>query len=292
MSLDEGNSDTLLQEEFFDRRIEKLNHRVTLVSILIPVLIVVILVLAYLDLTKRVISFHDTGTVEVKELSKSLADRFSSLSVKQAKLEAAQETLMADIQKAVQQGAEAVKALDKKTTQSIVHLEKTKPGTEAVDRAVADMGKGFEPIHKQLKSIDQEIKALEAHFKRELTLINGSLADFNELLTDIGKRMDGEAQSVNKIRAEVDRMGAEKLGREQLAAAFEEEKVIYRQMLSLITKNLEGKLDVIREELEGLKEAVRLEAKKRAEAAKAGPTAPTGTAPVANPGAITEQNLQ
>ena len=102
MSLNDESTDNLMQESFMDRRIEKLSHRITRISILIPVLIVLILVLAYLDLTKRVIHFQSTGTTEVQALAESLEDRFSSLSVKQAKLEEQSSGLTASAKKAAE----------------------------------------------------------------------------------------------------------------------------------------------------------------------------------------------
>ena len=68
-------------------RLEKISQRVTLISIIIPVLIIIVLAFTYLDVKKRMTYTEDTGMMEFEKLSADLESRFSSLSVRQAKLE-------------------------------------------------------------------------------------------------------------------------------------------------------------------------------------------------------------
>ena len=85
----EEPEDSVVQTEVHELKLEKINQRVTLISILIPVLIVVVLVIAYLDIKQRVVRTEDTGASEFQKLSADLESRFSSLSLRQAKLEEA-----------------------------------------------------------------------------------------------------------------------------------------------------------------------------------------------------------
>ena len=80
---DEPESErTLYQDEVKDRRVEKLSHRVTIISILIPVLIGVIFYIAYREITGRVNQSQDTGAMEIQNLSNQLEENFDKLSVK------------------------------------------------------------------------------------------------------------------------------------------------------------------------------------------------------------------
>ena len=85
----EEDSDRQLQSEIEGLKVEKLSQRVTLITILIPILIVVILGVTYLDIKRRVISTETTGSKGFESLSRDLESRFSSLSLRQAKLEEA-----------------------------------------------------------------------------------------------------------------------------------------------------------------------------------------------------------
>jgi hypothetical protein len=64
---------TLYQEEARDRRIEKISHRVTIISILIPVLLGVVFYITYRDITSRVSQSQDTGAMEIQNLSTQLS---------------------------------------------------------------------------------------------------------------------------------------------------------------------------------------------------------------------------
>ena len=69
---DEPDSEqTIYQEEAKDRRVEKLSHRVTIISILVPVLLGVVFYIAYRDITSRVSQSQDTGAMEIQNLSSS-----------------------------------------------------------------------------------------------------------------------------------------------------------------------------------------------------------------------------
>ena len=87
MRMDNGETESLFAEERSDLRLEKLTQKVTIISILLPVLIGVILVISYLDIKSRVTTVQDTGESGVQSLSQNLESRFSSLSVKFAALE-------------------------------------------------------------------------------------------------------------------------------------------------------------------------------------------------------------
>ena len=82
MGMDTDGSESIYAEERNGLRLEKLAQRVTIISILLPVLIGIILVISYLDIKSRVSTLQDTGESAVQSLSKNLESRFSSLSVK------------------------------------------------------------------------------------------------------------------------------------------------------------------------------------------------------------------
>jgi len=87
IGIDDESQEHRFQEEMENTRIKKLSNRITFISILIPCLIGVIIFLAYLDIKKRVATVHDTGTTEVKNLSKDLEEKLSDLTSKYKQLE-------------------------------------------------------------------------------------------------------------------------------------------------------------------------------------------------------------
>ncbi len=90
---------TLYQEEARDRRIEKISHRVTIISILIPVLLGVVFYITYRDITTRVSQSQDTGAMEIQNLSTQLEDQFEALSKKYGELETSLAQKLAALEK-------------------------------------------------------------------------------------------------------------------------------------------------------------------------------------------------
>lgn len=82
MRLDTDEDEAPVAGQVDELRMEKLSQRVTMISILIPVLIVVILIIAYMDIKQRVLRTEDTGVSGVQNLSKDMESRFSTLSLR------------------------------------------------------------------------------------------------------------------------------------------------------------------------------------------------------------------
>ena len=73
-SADDQDPETFYQEEIKDLRLEKLSQKVTLLTILLPVLMGIAIFFAYRDLTGRVSLTQDTGSMEVQRVSRQLAE--------------------------------------------------------------------------------------------------------------------------------------------------------------------------------------------------------------------------
>ena len=68
---EDQDPETFYQEEIKDLKVEKLSQRVTLLSILLPILMGIAIFFAYRDLTGRVSLTQDTGSMEVQRLRSS-----------------------------------------------------------------------------------------------------------------------------------------------------------------------------------------------------------------------------
>ena len=68
---DEDYAGELYRQEMKDLRVEKINQRVTIITVLIPCLIGIVLYIAYRDITGRVSESEFTGSKEVRALSEN-----------------------------------------------------------------------------------------------------------------------------------------------------------------------------------------------------------------------------
>ena len=303
MRLDEEPNDHFIQEDILNGKIEKLSHRITLVAILIPVLIVVVLVLAYLDLTRRVTSFHATGSTEVQALAESLADRFSSLSVKQAKLAETHDALSASLEKAAAEHRRDLDTVKGELGERIDRMESSKLGKQDLQKALQNVDKELDALGKALPSLKKgfqklsaDVAGLKEGLDKELTHLNGSLSDFNALMADLNTRLELTTRRVDELEAHHAALAAEKIDAAALRKALNEEKEIYRRMMGVVTTNLESQLNHIAEELEALKNRTAPGSNSPIGRNKS-PAAPRkedhrSPADVPEPGEIMEQNIQ
>jgi len=76
---------SLYHEEVTTLKIDKLSNRITIISVIIPCLIIAILVFAYLDIKERVVDVDLTKQSQFERISQQLEEKLNALDVKIAK---------------------------------------------------------------------------------------------------------------------------------------------------------------------------------------------------------------
>lgn len=173
-------------------RLEKISTRVTIISILIPVLIVVVLVIAYLDIKKRVLRTEDTGSMSVQNLSKDLESRFSSLSLRQAQLE---ERLALMTEQNTQSNARIEVKL-KELTDSLAALSGTSASKKALQASIADVdkklnniGTGLEEVQSRVTSATEQWRKAIEQWEADLTSLRTTTASFEANVDATNKKL-------------------------------------------------------------------------------------------------------
>lgn len=178
-----------------DMRIEKLNHRMTLITILIPVLIVVVLAIGYMDIKKRVIQTEDTGQLTAESLSKELESRFESLTMAQkmveenlARLKDQSDKSVAKVQINLKKLGDTVKSANNR----MASQKEFKATRDKLNQNVTNVAKSIEELKLQVGQINQtlqpQIAALEnalSQHKSQMTLLEDKLSALDS--TKIGK---------------------------------------------------------------------------------------------------------
>ena len=237
MRLDGEGAEALYAEERNDLKVEKLAQKVTIISILIPVLIGVILVVSYLDIKSRVTTVQDTGESGVQSLSQNLESRFSSLSVKFATLEESLGAKIAQLNK----NQLAVQKRMTEADKSIRWLSKIKAGKKTFEQKSTEIEANLEAIRTDLQTLDSNLSSLDQSVKQEL-------ADLAGLVEKSSTTMIGfQAQVAEKV----DRSEAEKLlakqkqellsSLEALGLRLEKQIVLNRQKIAAVKEKVGGK---------------------------------------------------
>ncbi|MBI5063022.1 MAG: hypothetical protein HZB87_06070 [Desulfatitalea sp.] len=216
-----------VQTEVHELKLEKINQRVTLISILIPVLIVVVLLITYLDIKKLVVRTEDTGASEFQKLSTDLESRFSSLSVRQAKIE---ETMTALTDQNDKTAAAMNTRLDK-LQETLKLVSKLAADQKELKTAKADMAKQIDDVVDASNAAATQTAAITQELKKQMDEVRQSLAA-------IGSQVGAVEKKVTVIdQSKIDKQAMD------LAIKFEGLK---------IENSLKGRMDALQSVLNGM----------------------------------------
>lgn len=189
--LNEEMEERAIPAEINELRLDKISQRVTMISIMIPVLIVIVLVIAYLDIKKRVVQTEDSGTFEFQKLSSDLESRFSSLSLRQAKIEEALENLSAQHDHAMA----TIQVRMENLHNAIGEVRRGALGQKELDAVKEDLSKQLNSVAgsateaaRQTGATLQELKAQVIQQDDTLSTASEQLAELRKRITDIDAR--------------------------------------------------------------------------------------------------------
>lgn len=262
------DGETPYQDELTQLRIDRLGQRLTLLSVLLPVAIVVILALGYLDLKRRVVGLQDSGAATVQTLSDDLMSRFATLSVRVAELEAHLEKTMADAAAMRAEQADRLTEFEER----IKDLKAEKISGQQLRAATETLAQQVASLTEQLDGQDAAFKAATERFDTELQAavksmeaVQTNLASLTEAIAPIKRDQAALETEVKRIGAalETDRQTAQQTSEQQKAASARQ----IRQAL----QPLETHLETLRRNVEKIQNDV---AAVQAAARRPPPTAP------------------
>jgi chromosome segregation ATPase len=255
---EESTPDSLYIADAENLRIEKLSTRITLVAVLIPCLLVIVLTIAYLDIKNRVIKTQNTGSMGVQNLSKDLESRFSSLSLKQAKIEAD----LADVSKTLETAAAALQVNLRKVTAELKRSIDAKPDRSALT--------GME------KKTDAGIAALRI----EVAELDAAWNKFDEELSDqIQIMADGLKQDqgrMDELESKINQLESEKISKPSMELTLGLERLALQEMVKERIREIQQKLAAMDKRIEDLNR--RLESRRTEAPAASEPAIPPSPA--------------
>jgi len=221
IGIDDEGIDSRFQEEMENTRIEKLSNRITFISVLIPCLIGIIIFLAYLDIKKRVATVHNTGTTDVKNLSKDLEEKLSDLTSKYKQLENS-------FSKIQNHNSSLQETLNEATTAIKYIRSARKTDNKEFKNSISKIEKKSSSISNDLKNISSELKIFDAKF--------------NKKLANLSKTADKTSIELNKLKSDISKLSSIKVDKKTLNSVLKNEQKLYDQKLNQLEKNIEKKI--------------------------------------------------
>lgn len=245
----EGNEEpvseqTLYQEEAKDRRLEKLGHRVTIISILIPVIIGAVFYIAYRNVSSKVIQGQDTGAMEIQNLSAQLEEKYNVLLAKYGDLEASLAQKLETLEKA----DKTIKNSLKEAEDTVNKINATKADKKDQQDAIAKIDTALVPIHKELEALGPLRSDLNA-VTAELASLN---KNFQQQMAALSTNVDQTLKGLTQVRSEVAALSERKLDRDDLELELLKARKSYQRDLDITKAALDKRLDSLLEKIKSL----------------------------------------
>ncbi len=255
-----------INNEVEDLRINKLRRKTNVLTFLIPLLLGSVIAFGYLDLRNRYDKNVSAGTSEMQSLSKALESKFSSLSIRQAKLESMLPEKLAEIEKAT---VSLKIKLQQAETLLTDNMKASKSGNQALQSRIEAVAKTITPVHAEIKKIDGQLKSLESKFAKELSSLSTAV---DKTTSDLLKKTSTALE--NKLDERLDR----KLDKKMFELALKHEEKMMQQKIAALNSRLTEQLQTIQQKLTQLeKTQLKPAAQKpaqRTESSSPGQTAP------------------
>jgi chromosome segregation ATPase len=232
ISMDDEIPEFQAQEDYDDQKIEKLHKRITRISIIIPCLVVLIILAGYFDLKKNLSNVNTEGNMGVQTLSKELESKFSSLSIKEAKIE---ETLDKKIE-ALEKATASLQASSKEADTAIRYIRSArKKDNESTESAIQQIENKLASIVKDLDKISSDLNAVDKTFSAKLAILSQST--------------DSSKNALQTIRSDISSLKSSKAD----LTALKDQQKVYQLALRQLTSSLEDRIKSVEKTLNELK---------------------------------------
>ena len=274
---------TIYQEEAKDRRVEKLSHRVTIISILIPVLIGVIFYIAYLDITGRVSQSQDTDAMEIQNLSSQLEENYTKLSEKYGDLEAALTQKLADLEKV----DKSMKANLKEAEDTVAKINATKADKKDAQDAIAKIDIALNPIRQELKTINSVTTDLQTQnndLKQQLATLSANLTRLSASTEKTLKESAAiHSKELTAIQSDLSSLSGSKMNKDDLQLELLKARKHFQRDLDVTKAGIDKRLASMLRKIKDLEKVVQ---------APLSSARPSGQSVSAGSGGIVEQDIK
>jgi len=260
----DGNGDeepeseqAIYQEEAKDQRVEKLSHRVTIISILIPVLIGVIFYIAYRNITGQVSQSQDTGAMEIQNLSSQLEENFAKLSAKYGDLETALTQKLADLEKV----DKSMKDNLKQAEDTVAKINATKADKKDAQDAIAKIDIALNPLRQELKTINSVTTDLQTQnddLKQQLATLSANLTRLSASTEKTLKESAAiHSKELNAIQTDLSSLSGRKMDKDALQLELLKARKHFQRDLDLTKSAIDKRLASILRKIKDLEKVVQ-----------------------------------
>lgn len=272
INIDAVHSDALIREEKKDTRIEKLNQKVTIITILIPCIIIILLLVSYLDIKNKITGVHDSGTMEIQTLSKNIDKKTVELSSLYTKLEGSFERKISALDK-------TGSALKTDLQDSVKEITAKKADKTEIANTVAEINKQISLVRNDLSAVANKVKGMDTNLSQKVS----------ELARTLGKIENDLA----RLNTDISGILASKADKKDIELSLRNDQKRYQNELNRFEKDIEDKIDAVRKQLGEIeKKNLKTATPALQQSKQDSPVKPVSKGASSQSGKIVEQDLQ
>ncbi|MGB5157372.1 MAG: hypothetical protein WBN77_08035 [Desulfobacterales bacterium] len=252
INIDGVNPDSFITEEKKEKkrdiRIEKLNRKITIISILFPCIVFILLMIIYFDIKNKIAGVHDSGSMEVRNLSKTIDKKTAEYSSLYSRLDDSFKKKLSDVDK---MGLSLKNNIDKMGVSLETELKNSvnEINKEAKDKD-AKITNYIADINKQLTAAQKDVSA-----------VSGKIKDVN---SDVSLKVSGITDKLNKIENDVSKFRAllnatvnsavsekiaSKADKKDIEQAIKNEQNRFDHELSQLEKDIDQKINAVKRQI-------------------------------------------
>ena len=250
---EEDNPDAPIKEQIEYQRFEKLSHRVTIITILIPILIGIVIFIGYRDIQIMVSQTHDLNVKELTSMAQNLQSTISNLSIKEAKLEemfdaklTAVDAAQANLHNTLTTNESAfrdnftrieaaIQASSQKMEKALTELQTGKVDKKDIAGDAANLDKKLASIQKDtqinLDKLSSQIQALDKKFSDEFAKTSDKVSAL--------------ATRVAECQADIGLLTSDKAERKATDTALKDQAKRSADQLTQVQRTLESRIEVL-----------------------------------------------
>ncbi|MFZ7125722.1 MAG: hypothetical protein ACOWWM_06155 [Desulfobacterales bacterium] len=223
-------------------RLRKINRRITLQALLLPVLTALMIVFGYLEIEKRLDRRETMGLDGIESLTRQVNQRLDEVSGRidgfDQKMTELQAQTTASVKEFDQKGAAALKAMEQELDgirKSVKGIDVSGVVEKEQQALMASVSETLKPIGQRIEVLSENLKNLDARLSEQVAGLSDST----------GK----SASQLASLQKEINALSRSQLSREQLDLELLKVKKAYQL-------TLESEMSRIRRELNSLSETV------------------------------------
>lgn len=278
----------MYHQEINTLKIEKLSQRITIISVIIPCIIIAILAFAYIDMKERVVDVDENQGSHVEQIARTLEEKLNALDVRIAKATFDLDEKLALIEK---------KSHDLEN--QAAKMSASKADLKSVETALAKVEKRIKDNAAQNKTTLATIERINTRLQKDIKSTNTKAQAATDSIKKFQNTSDSIKKDIHLFKEEFDARLLELSAYEQEIAALTKATGLLDKKVKTLKQDNERYTDKkltslqasLKKDIEGLEKQL----KKNAPVKSAVPevTLPSPVAPPVPslPGGISEQNL-